>query len=42
MTSLGHDPEAWSEDSALPGADAFERHVVGGILGAAGERPFCR
>ncbi|GGM34185.1 ThuA domain-containing protein [Promicromonospora citrea] len=42
VTSLGHDPEAWSEDSALPGADAFERHVVGGILGAAGERPFCR
>lgn len=42
VTSLGHDPAAWTQDSALPGAGSFKAHVVGGILGAAGERPFCR
>ncbi|MFI8525870.1 ThuA domain-containing protein [Promicromonospora sukumoe] len=42
VTSLGHDPAAWTEDSTLPGAGSFETHVVGGILSAAGERPFCR
>jgi len=42
ITSLGHAPEAWAEDPALPGAGSFETHVIGGILGAAGERPFCR
>ncbi|MFC8797654.1 ThuA domain-containing protein [Promicromonospora sp. NPDC057138] len=42
VTSLGHDPEAWTEDSTLVGAESFKTHVVGGILSAAGARPFCR
>ncbi|MEU4387535.1 ThuA domain-containing protein [Promicromonospora sp. NPDC023805] len=42
VTTLGHDPAAWTEDSALAGAESFETHVVGGILSAAGARPFCR
>jgi type 1 glutamine amidotransferase len=42
VTTLGHDPAAWTEDPALAGAESFETHVVGGILSAAGARPFCR
>lgn len=42
VTTLGHDPAAWTEDSALAGAESFETHVVGGILSAAGVQPFCR
>jgi type 1 glutamine amidotransferase len=42
VTSLGHDSAAWTEDSTLVGAESFETHVVGGILSAAGARPFCR
>ncbi|WP_369372276.1 ThuA domain-containing protein [Promicromonospora sp. Populi] len=42
ITSLGHDPAAWTEDSTLEGAGSFETHVVGGILSAAGAQPFCR
>ena len=42
VTTLGHDSAAWTEDSTLPGAGSFEKHVVGGILSAAGARPFCR
>lgn len=42
VTTLGHDPAAWAEGSGLPGAGSFEAHVVGGILSAAGARPFCR
>lgn len=42
VTTLGHDPAAWTEDSTLQGAGSFEEHVVGGILSAAGAQPFCR
>ena len=42
VTSLGHDPAAWTEDSTLEGAESFKTHVVGGILSAAGAQPFCR
>ncbi|PUB20321.1 hypothetical protein C8K30_11664 [Promicromonospora sp. AC04] len=42
VTSLGHDPAAWTEDSTLAGAGSFKTHVVGGILSAAGAQPFCR
>jgi type 1 glutamine amidotransferase len=42
VTTLGHDPAAWTDGSALPGAGSFETHVVGGILSAAGAQPFCR
>lgn len=42
ITSLGHDPAAWTEDSTLPGAESFEAHVVGGIRSVMGAEPFCQ
>lgn len=40
VTSLGHNSSAWQ--GTAPGADHFKTHVLGGILGTAGAKPFCR
>lgn len=41
VTSLGHEVPLWQESSD-PQAVSFKKHVVGGVLSAMGEQPFCR
>lgn len=41
LTTLGHDAGAYQKDSSLPGAEQFQKMVVGGIKSVMGEAPFC-
>ena len=41
LTTLGHDAKAFQRNSDLPGADEFQKMVVGGIKSVMGEAPFC-
>jgi type 1 glutamine amidotransferase len=42
LTTLGHDGQAFIDGSGFPGQPEFKKLVVGGILSAMGNRPFCQ
>jgi uncharacterized protein len=42
LTTLGHDGQAFIDGSGFPGQAAFKKLIVGGILSAMGNRPFCQ
>ncbi len=43
VTSLGHDAHLFdADDSKLPGAQSFQKLIVGGIRSVMGLEPFCR
>ncbi|HET9139055.1 ThuA domain-containing protein [Actinophytocola sp.] len=42
LTTLGHDAKAFSTDGSFPGAEQFQRMLLGGITSAMGRSPFCR
>lgn len=41
VTSLGHEVSLWQE-SGQPQSAHFKEHIVGGLLSAMGEQPFCQ
>ena len=42
LTTLGHDGAAFTDGSGFPGQAEFKKLIVGGILSAMGNRPFCQ
>jgi type 1 glutamine amidotransferase len=42
LTTLGHDARDFSTDGSFPGADSFQKLILGGIASAMGRSPFCR
>ncbi|HEX6358095.1 ThuA domain-containing protein [Actinophytocola sp.] len=42
LTTLGHDARAFSTDGSFPGAEFFQKLLLGGIESAMGKSPFCR
>jgi type 1 glutamine amidotransferase len=42
LTTLGHDGQAFTDGSGFPGQAEFKKLIVGGILSAMGNRPFCQ
>jgi type 1 glutamine amidotransferase len=42
LTTLGHDAKAFSSDGSFPGAEQFQKLILGGIESAMGKAPFCR
>jgi hypothetical protein len=42
LTTLGHDGAAFTDGSGFPGQVEFKKLVVGGILSAMGNKPFCQ
>ena len=42
LTTLGHDAGDWETGSTFPGAQDFQKMVLGGIESAMGMKPFCR
>jgi len=42
VTTLGHDARDFSDDATFPGAEEFQKLILGGIQSAMGKAPFCR
>jgi uncharacterized protein len=42
LTTLGHDAKDFSTDGSFPGAQYFQKMLLGGIESAMGKSPFCR
>jgi uncharacterized protein len=42
LTTLGHDARDFTDDATFPGAQSFQRLILGGIESAMGRAPFCR
>jgi type 1 glutamine amidotransferase len=42
LTTMGHDAQAFTDGSSFPGQAQFKQMIVGGILSAMGNKPFCR
>ena len=42
LTTLGHDRDAFTDGSSFPGQAQFKKLIVGGILSAMGNKPFCQ
>jgi type 1 glutamine amidotransferase len=42
LTTLGHDGAAFTDGSGFPGQVEFKKLIVGGILSAMGNKPFCQ
>jgi hypothetical protein len=42
VTTLGHDARDFSDDTTFPGAEEFQKLILGGIQSAMGKAPFCR
>jgi uncharacterized protein len=42
VTTLGHDARDFSTDGSFPGAEHFQKLLLGGIESAMGKSPFCR
>jgi uncharacterized protein len=42
LTTMGHDAKAFSTDGSFPGAEHFQKMLLGGIESAMGKSPFCR
>ncbi|HEV8555850.1 MAG TPA: ThuA domain-containing protein [Actinophytocola sp.] len=42
VTTLGHDAKDFSTDGSYPGAEYFQKMLLGGIESAMGRSPFCR
>jgi uncharacterized protein len=42
VTTLGHDARDFADDTTFPGAEEFQKLVLGGIESAMGKAPFCR
>ncbi len=42
VTTLGHDARDFSDDATFPGAEEFQKLILGGIESAMGKAPFCR
>jgi uncharacterized protein len=42
LTTLGHDGQAFTDGSSFPGQAEFKKLIVGGILSAMGNKPFCQ
>jgi type 1 glutamine amidotransferase len=42
LTTLGHDARDFTDDASFPGAEEFQRLVLGGIESAMGRAQFCR
>ena len=42
LTTLGHDGLAFTDGSGFPGQAQFKKLIVGGILSAMGNQPFCQ
>lgn len=42
LTTMGHDAKAFTTDGSFPGAEHFQKMVLGGIESTMGKTPFCR
>jgi len=42
LTTLGHDAEDFSTDGSFPGAEQFQKLILGGIESTMYKEPFCR
>ncbi len=42
LTTMGHDAKDFSTDGSFPGAENFQKLLLGGIESAMGKSPFCR
>jgi type 1 glutamine amidotransferase len=42
LTTLGHDAKDFTTDGSFPGAEQYQKLVLGGIESAMGRTPFCR
>jgi hypothetical protein len=42
LTTMGHDGQAFTDGSGFPGQVEFKKLIVGGILSAMGNTPFCQ
>jgi hypothetical protein len=42
LTTLGHDAGDWETGSTFPGAQDFQKMILGGIQSALGMKPFCQ
>jgi type 1 glutamine amidotransferase len=42
LTTMGHDARSFSTDGSFPGAEYFQKMLLGGIESAMGRSPFCR
>jgi len=42
VTTLGHDARDFTDDTTFPGAQEFQKLILGGIESAMGKAPFCR
>jgi hypothetical protein len=42
VTTLGHDARDFTDNATFPGAEEFEKLILGGIESAMGKAPFCR
>jgi type 1 glutamine amidotransferase len=42
VTTLGHDAKDFTDNTTFPGAQEFQKLLVGGIQSAMGAKPFCR
>lgn len=42
LTTMGHDALAFTDGSGFPGQTQFKQLIVGGILSAMGNKPFCQ
>ncbi|MGW1713423.1 ThuA domain-containing protein [Streptomyces sp. NPDC002156] len=42
LTTLGHDARDFATDGSFPGAEEYQRLVLGGIESAMGKKPFCK
>ncbi|WP_329537461.1 ThuA domain-containing protein (plasmid) [Streptomyces sp. NBC_01450] len=42
LTTLGHDAKDFTTDGSFPGAEQYQKLILGGIESAMGKTPFCR
>ncbi|MDH6214369.1 ThuA domain-containing protein [Streptomyces pseudovenezuelae] len=42
LTTLGHDAKDFTTDGSFPGAEQYQKLILGGIESAMGRTPFCR
>lgn len=42
LTTLGHDAKDFATDGSFPGAEQYQKLILGGIESAMGRTPFCR
>ncbi len=42
VTTLGHDARDFTDNATFPGAEEFQKLILGGIESAMGKAPFCR